>query len=56
MNVLKVVRERESETFMQTNTDKELHMGIGNKSNDKTFQIFHGVDVKPTDIYKHTPE
>ncbi len=56
MSMLKWVRERESETFTQTNTDKELHMGIGNKSNDKTLQIFHSVDVKPTDIYKHTPE
>lgn len=41
---------------MQTDTNKEFHMLIGSKSNNKTFQIFHSMDVEPTDIYKHTPE
>ena len=56
MNVLKRVMERESQTFVQTNTNNKLHTGLGSKSNDKTFQIFHSMDVKLTDTYKHTPE
>lgn len=47
MKVLKGVWEKESE---KTNTNKELHMVIGSKWNDKTFQIFHSMDVEPTDI------
>lgn len=41
---------------MWTNTNKELHMEIGSKSNNKTSQIFHSMNVEPTDINKHTPE
>lgn len=40
MKVLKGVRERERESFVQTNRNKELHMGIGKKTNDKTFEYF----------------